>query len=144
MAVLTTDEIRTYIFDTADQNLLLDAEEFSDPFLSLCMDLAIDSYNVMPPVSIMTSDNFPSKSLLLLGSCWHAFNGKAASYARNSLTYSDGGLQIPVEERYDIYLGLANNYRALFESQARALKNFQNIENGWSYVSSDQANFPYW
>lgn len=146
MATLLNSDVRTFIFDTASNNVLLDSEEFSDDFLTMCISLAVDSFNAMPPMGSLTLDAFPDagRVILLYGACWHAFTGKAASYARNSLTYSDGGVQVPIEEKYDLYMGLAGNYKAMFESYARSLKNYMNVEDGWSYVSSDQAMFPYW
>lgn len=143
--ILSADEVREYLSDYPDSNLLLDREEFSDTFIELCIGLALSEFNAMPPRTIFTNDElFPSKSLLLLGTCWQMFQGRSAMMARNHLTYSDGGLQIPVEEKYELYVGLASSFKNAFDSAAAKLKVHMNMEQGWGAVSSDEANFPIW
>lgn len=140
--LLTTDEIREYISDYPEANLLLDKEEFSDTFIELSISLAIDIYNTMPPVSLVNITNFPSKAILLYGTCWQMFSGRAALMARNELNYSDGGLNISVEEKYQLYANMAGNFRAMFMEAARALKTFINLESGWGRVYSDEFLWP--
>jgi hypothetical protein len=144
MANLSIEEVREYVSDYAPNNYLIDGEEFTDTYISLCKSLGIDSYNMMTPKSNYTEDNFPSKSLLLLATCWQMYLGKATLLARNTMQYSDGGLQIPVEERAELYLGLANSFRSQFTETAKALKIQLNMESGWGSVSSDEAMFPVW
>lgn len=141
---LTADQVREYISDYPESNLLLDKEEFSNTFIELCMDLAVSEFNVLTPRSAFNLDNFPSKSLLLLGTLWQMFLGRSALMARNNLTYTDGGLQIPVEEKYELYKNLADTYRAQFLETANKLKVSQNMEAGWGQVRSDESNFPMW
>ena len=144
-APLTADEVREYLQDYDAQNLLLDKEEFSDTYIELCMDLAASEYNSIPPVAIGSSlENFPSKALLLYGTCWMMFQGRAALAARNNLTYSDGGLQIPVEEKFELYNQLASSFQAIFQSSAQKFKASVNMESGWGCVFSDERNFPLW
>lgn len=142
--ILTIAEVREYVSDFAPNNYLLAGEEFTDTYMSLCMTLAVDLYNTMSPKTSYDIGNFLSKNLLLQGTLWKMYEGKAALLARNTMTYSDGGLQIPIEERSQLYLGLAMNYKANFEAQAQALKVNQNMNCGWGTVSSDQATFPWW
>ena len=141
-AVLTPEEVREYLSDYPDTNLLLDKEEFSDTFIELAMDLAISDFNAMPPRGVTTINDFPSKGVLLYGTCWQMYQGRAALMARNHLTYTDGGLQIPVEEKFELYMSLASNFRALYAESARALKNHINLESGWGRVVSDEYMFP--
>lgn len=142
--LLTASEVREYLGDYPQNNLLLDTVEFGDTFIELCMELAVSEYNTMSPVSCMSLTTFPSKSLLLMGTCWQMYQGRAALMARNQLSYSDGGLQIPVEEKYELYMSLAANFKNIFQTSAMALKINSNMEDGWSYVSSDEALFPTW
>ena len=78
------------------------------------------------------------------GTAWHMFMGKAALLARNTMQYSDGGLQIPIEERSELYMTLAERFRATFEASARSLKTSMNMESGYGYFGSDEAVFPLW
>lgn len=141
--ILSVLEIREFVSDYSDNNLLLDKEEFSDTFITLCRDLAVSSYNEMPPLSGAVLSNFPSKSTLLWGTLYHMFSGKAALLARNTLSYSDGGISIPVEERMALYMSLAQNAQAQFQSSAAKMKIFFNMNAGWGSVSSDDASLPY-
>jgi hypothetical protein len=141
---LTVDEVREYLSDYVANNRLLDGEEFSDTFISICMSLAVDEYNMVPPFSSSTVVNFPSKSILMNGTLYKMFEGKAALYGRNTLTYSDGGLQIPVEEKCDMYRQLSSDFQNIFLGQVKPLKIHLNMESGWGTFSSDEAMFPIW
>lgn len=143
-SILTVEEVREYLTDYPDVNLLLDREEFSDTFIELCIELALSDFNAIPPRSYHKIDDFPSKGVLMLGTCWEMFQGRAAVMARNHLTYSDGGLQIPVEEKYEIYISLANSFKTLFDTASAKMKVNSNMESGWGSVSGDQAYFPIW
>lgn len=141
---LSVDEVRAFVTDYAPDNLLIEGEEFTDAFITLCMDLAVDSYNTITPFSSYNLNTFPSKSLLLYGTCWHMFEGKAALLARNTMNYSDGGLQIPIEERFELYKNLANSFNQNFSDKGKALKINANMEAGWGGVRSDLSYLPLW
>jgi len=144
MAILTVDEVREFISDYAPNNYLIDGEEMSNTYISICIGLGVDVFNMMTPVSSHTPASFPSKSILLWATLWQMYEGKAALLARNTMNYTDGGLQIPIEERYELYKNLAAGYNANFDRQARALKIQTNMESGWGGVSGDSSYFPVW
>lgn len=141
---LSIEEVQEFIRDRAENNHLIDGTEFSPTVISLAMELAISTYNIIPPLSVATIETFPSKSLLMLGTLSKMFKGQAALKARNTMNYSDGGLQIPVEEQYQLYIQLASMYEEEFMSLSRALKTHLNIESGWGGVESDYSRFPDW
>jgi hypothetical protein len=64
--------------------------------------------------------------------------------ARNTMQYSDGGIQIPVEERFALYQSLTAMYQNDFQNGTRVLKTSINLENGWGEVRSDYASMPVW
>lgn len=142
--VLTSAEVREFVSDYAPNNYLLEGEEFTPTYIELCMDLAIDIYNNEPPKSMTNRSTFPSKSLLLKGTLWQMYNGKALLLARNTMSYSDGGIQIPIEERSQLYSSLAAGYQAEWTAGVRTLKTHLNMQQGWGFVSSDQSRFPLW
>ncbi len=144
MATLLISEVREYVSDYAPNNYLIDGEEFTDSFITLCIDLGVDSYNSMTPKSNFLIDNFPSKVILLYGTCAQMYQAKATLLARNTMQYSDGGLQIPIEERAELYQGLANSFRTQFREAAQALKVQQNMESGWGEIRSDESRFFSW
>jgi hypothetical protein len=142
--ILTPQEVREYTSDYAVNNYLIEGEEMTDTFISLSMTLAVDSFNTIPPIGNAGVQNFPSKSVLLWGTLWHAYLGKALLLARNTMEYSDGGLQIPIEERAQLYQTLAAGFQQQFTESATKLKIQLNMESGWGHVSSDLAIMPVW
>lgn len=143
-SILSVEKVREFISDYPEANLLLDKEEFSNTFIELSMELAVSEYNAMSPRTSVTEENFPSKSLLLLGTLWQMYTGRVSLMARNHLSYSDGGLQIPVEEKFELYRNLADSYGSQFQATGAKLKASLNMESGWGEVRSDEAMFPVW
>jgi hypothetical protein len=144
MSIITVDEIREFASDYSPNNYLIDGEEFSDTYISMCLSLALDSFNTLVPVTRFTMDTMPSKTVMLWGTLWQMFEGKAVLLARNTMNYSDGGLQIPIEERSELYKSLANGFHQNFDTAGKALKIQMNMESGWGSVSSDNIFFPEW
>ncbi len=144
MAVLTIDEVQTYIQDKLENNHLLTGVEFPDPMVSLAIDLAISEFNTIPPLSSHDITNFPGKALLMSGTLYKLFYGQAALLARNHMSYTDGGVSIPIEERAALYQSLAAMYQADFLNTAKVIKIQNNIDSGWGEVRTDYSNFPIW
>lgn len=142
--ILTPQEVREYTSDYAVNNYLIEGEEMTDTYISLCMTLAADSFNTIPPIGNVGLQNFPSKAVLLYGTLWHAYQGKSLLLARNTMQYSDGGLQIPIEERAELYSQLAANFERQFSESATKLKIQLNMESGWGEVRSDLSIMPVW
>lgn len=142
--ILTPQEVREFTSDYAENNYLIEGEEMSDTFISLCMTLAVDAFNTVPPIGNVGVQNFPSKSVLLWGTLWHCYDGKAMLLARNTMNYSDGGLQIPLEERSQLYKSLADSYQQRFYDSSTKLKIQLNMESGWGEVRSDLSIMPQW
>lgn len=141
---LTPKEVRMYVNDFAPQNYLIDGEEFSDELINFCIEMAIEEYNSVPPLSSLNPYTFPSKSILLWGTLWKMFSSRASYLIRQQMAYTDGGLQIPISENGEAYLALAGQYQQQFNQASRTLKTQQNMEAGWGSTSSDAANFPMW
>jgi hypothetical protein len=146
MAILTIEEVQEYIRDFAENNHLLDGQEFTPTVIKMAINLCISEWNTIPPLSSATEDSFPfaAKSILMSGTIWKLFAGQAALLARNTMNYSDGGIQIPVEERAALYLQIAELYAQSFMTAAQRLKIHLNMEDGWGYVLSDESAFPLW
>lgn len=142
--VLTIEEVREYTSDFTPNNFLIDGEEFTDTFITLSMELAVAEYNAIPPLSQTSLSMFPSKAVLMSGTIWKMMAGKALLLARNTMSYSDGGLQVPIEERAELYSSLAQQWQAQFKDSAAQLKKSLNMEAGYGSVRSDYSNFPLW
>lgn len=142
--ILTTEEVQEYIRDKAENNLLIEGTEFSPTVISVAMDLAINEYNLIPPISTASLMVFPNKALLMSGTLYKMFLGQAALLARNTMNYSDGGVSVPVEERFQLYMALGQMYQQEFQTSARNLKTYLNLESGWGGVASEYAYMPVW
>lgn len=142
--VLTPLEVREYVFDYTPVNYLLDGQEFSDTFILLCIDLAISAFNEIPPKGSVDIYTFPGKGLLMMGTLWKMYEGKKAHLARNTMAYNDGGISLPIEERFELYNSMAMSYANQFSEAAKAVKINENMEAGWGFLSSEEAVFPNW
>lgn len=142
--VLTPEEVQVYIQDVPDKNHLLDGTEFNPTQIALSIDLAISEFNMVQPPSSHDLTNFPNKAILMNGTLAKLYAGQAALLARNMMNYTDGGLQIPVEERYAFYVELSARYASEFLRAAQAYKISTNMEAGWGGVASDYSSFPSW
>lgn len=142
---ITPQDVRDFISDTPQKNLLLDnEEEYSDVRITLASRLAVDTFNVMPPRTRYEVDTFPYDSVLLYGTLSKLFEGQAALAARNHMSYSDGGVSLPIEERHGMYSNLAATYGQLFTQYASRVKVENNMNDGWGEVGSDYSMFPNW
>lgn len=145
MATLTVQQVRDYLGDNPENNHLLDGVEFPDSAIELAMMLSVDSYNTIPPVAMKATKESLSETLFLYGVLWHIYNGRAVAIsARNQMSYSDGGLTIPIEERYQFYIQMAQMYEQQFKQMAKEAKISKNMENAWGGVPTDYASFPIW
>ncbi len=155
MAVtVTPDNIRTYIRDRVDVNYLLEGEvQFTDDRINNAMELVVSDINITPPITNYGGlDNLPpyTKSLVVIGTLKHLFFGEAGMAARNQFSYSDGGLTVPLEERFQYWMTLAQQYEASFNQMTKQWKIAANLDgslNGnssWGEVRSDYSRFPHW
>lgn len=142
--ILSVLQVREYVSDYAPNNYLIDGEEFTDTYIQLCMDLAIEEFNEIAPLTHYNASTFPSKGILLTGTVWKMYDGKSLLLARNTMAYADSGLQIPIEERAELYSSLASKFGQQFKETAVRLKANLNMESGWGSVGSDYSNFPLW
>ncbi len=141
---VTPQDVRDYLVDSPENNHLLDGIEFTDKRIELCKKAALSDYNVIPPRSNITEETFLSFGLMLDGICYHLFKGQLALAARNQMSYTDGGLNIPIEERFTYYQYLMDFYRQQFQQKATELKKEINMESMWGSISSDYVNLPNW
>jgi len=144
MATITNEQIRSFLADSVENNHLIDGVEFTDERIDLAKMLAVDSYNTLPPIAVTTNAETIQDTLMLYGTLWHLYSGQVALSARNQMSYSDGGLTIPIEERYQFYVQMAQMYEQQFKQMATQAKISHNMESAWGEVHTDYASFPIW
>ena len=144
MATLTVDEVREFVIDKIGNNYLLEGEELSTTQINLAMELTVADWNSTPPTAAATVVQFPYKHILMSGTLYRCFMGLAALYARNQFSFNDGGISIPLEERFQLYQALAGMYQADYQATMTKVKININMEEGWGSMGSDYSRFPMW
>ena len=67
--------------------------------------LALDEFNMTPPIiAPYHFENFPSQSLLLLGTVCYSLLSNGILQTRNNLKYSDGGQNIMIWDKGPAYI----------------------------------------
>lgn len=141
---ITPQEIRDYLADSPENNHLIDGEEFTDARILIAMKMALSTFNSTPPISIKLQVQQMPADILLYGTLWHLYNGQMALAARNQMSYSDGGLTVPIEERYQFFVQMAQMYENQFTQAIKAYKVSMNMDSGWGEIRTDYATFPIW
>ncbi len=137
-APLTEDqfagEVRGFIRDFPELNRLISGEESSDRMIRYCAMIAVDEWNITPPLSSHSVATFPSRSVLLHLTVIHLLTSVGILKSRNSFAYSDGGFQVQTEEQDTRYQRWIQMFRSMGPASGKAIKDFKvalNIEGGW-------------
>ena len=144
MGILTAQEVREFIYDKVEKNYLIEGEEVSDTQINIAMELTVADWNATPPTDAVQVINFQYKHILMYGTLYRCFTGLAALLARNTFAFTDGGLSIPLEERFQLYQVLSSMYQGEYNSAMTKTKININMEQGWGQMGSDYARFPIW
>lgn len=143
--MITTADVRLYAKDDAAFNVLLQAEyQSSDQLIELAMRLAISDFNIVPPVSTYTTENFPYDMVLMYGTLHHLANAEAERQLRNNVNYNAQGLSVDIDDKFAQYNQLATYYKQLFESKIKEVKVQQNMEGAWGGSYSPYAGLNEW
>ncbi len=130
--VLTVADVRLYAKDDAALNVLLEGRfQSEDSLIELAMKLAVNDFNVVPPISSYAIKTFPSDTVLMYGTLHHLANGEAERQLRNNVTYNAQGLNAGIDDKFQHYNQLALYYKQLFEAKIKELKTQQNLEQAW-------------
>lgn len=141
--LITPDDVRFFLMDrTASDNFLLDSVEFKDDDIQRAMTLTVDKYNsTQPRVDVYTTENFPYRYEMLLGTAAMLLRIKAINFARNDLNFSTkDGTTINDKEIGKDYLALANMMMQEFDKRVTQLKISKNAEDAWGYMGGPHGN----
>jgi hypothetical protein len=137
---LTASDIRTYVKDKEEFNVLLEGELQSDnALIELAMRMTVSDFNGMAPISSAILENFPNDSVLLYGTLYHLANGEAEKQLRNNVNFSAQGMQASIDDKFSSYTALAQFYKQLFEQRAKELKHAMNMAEAWGESFSPYA-----
>ena len=138
MAAITIDEIRTFLNDFPDSNILKKVE-FSPERIANAIKIVINDWNETPPlVASHTVDTFPYRTALLYGVVANLLRSESISQERNHLPYQSGNLAIDDSSHSGPYSNLANYFEQKYQLQIERLKKLENwrliystIDSGW-------------
>jgi hypothetical protein len=140
---VTIADIRTYMRDIAGRNDLLNRVEFQDTEIVSAMRIAIDMFNAIPPLTIVSGIPLSARFVLLAGTAATLLTSEAMAQVRNQLNYSDNGLHVGVDDKMAPYQALAGEQRALFDSYARDIKIAMNAEAAYGGAHSGYITLPF-
>lgn len=141
--VITKDQVRMFMRDRADRNILLDTVQFSDDELNLAMDMAVSGFNAVTPQTNLTPQTFPPhlKYLLLVGTTRFLLMSESFLQARNQATVQDGDIApIGIDDKAQLYAQLAASLKAEWDELTRGIKTQNNMESAYTTLSSGYRN----
>jgi hypothetical protein len=141
--IITKDQVRMFMRDRADYNILLDTVQFSDDELNLAMDMAVSSFNAITPQTNLTPQTFPPhlKYLLLLGTTRFLLMSESFLQARNQATVQDGDIApIGIDDKAQLYAQLSASLKAEWDELARGVKTQNNMESAYTTLGSGYRN----
>ena len=139
--VVTRDQVRLFMRDRAENNILLDAVQFSDNELNTATEFAVHAFNAVTPQSTWTPSNFPNPYVLLIGTVRFLLQSEAFQQIRNQSSYQDGEIApIGLSDKMAAYAQLAQELKAEFNELTRGMKSEANCYAGFASLSSGYRN----
>lgn len=125
--------VRDYLRDYPDLNRLVDGVENSTLFLVRSVLFMLDDFAGMPPnLGFFTIDTLVNhqmaRSICLLGTLAHILRSVLLLANRNTLSFSDGGINVNLEGRIPTLQSLEAQIRAEWRDAAHRKKIAMNIE----------------
>lgn len=122
--------------DYTDNNPLLDAVEFSDVEMDTAVDRAVDLANMVDRPTSWTVEQFPNKTLLLMGAAAHLLRSESFRQVRNEAQYQDGNIQpVGIDNKSQSYSGLSQALQGEFKQHVSQLKISENMNAGGGFNS---------
>jgi hypothetical protein len=134
---LKVEEIRMFLRDQPNYNILLEDIEFPDENIQLAMRLTVARYNALTPQTNLVSPEQLNEWILLCGVCCILFRSEGARQLRNQLATNDGNISpVGIDEKEDLYLKWANYFCAEFDEKAQKIKIQDNMESTYGGFGS--------
>ncbi len=141
--IVSTDQIRRFMRDYPDKNILLDDVEFSQDDVNQGVEMVTSKYNAVTPQTSQNAAGWPShlQYVLLLGVAAYLIKSGAFLQLRNQATYQDGDIApIGIDDKYPLYLQFAQALQAEWDEMVRAIKTQNNLESAYGSLSSGYRN----
>jgi hypothetical protein len=130
---LVLSDVRIAVRDRgADDNVLLDAEEWSDAEIVYSIVRAVGMWNESDPINstfTYTQITFPYKENLIDGVLGELLHMAALNLSRNRMPSVAGGITVDDKQRAELYLQLSNQYRNKYKDWMVGKKGALNIDS---------------
>ena len=134
---LQVEEIRMFLRDQPQYNILLEDVEFKDEDIQLAMRLTVARFNAMTPQSSIASPENMNEWVLLCGVCCILFRSEGARQLRNQMQTQDGNISpVGLDEKQDLYLTWSNHFCTEFDDKAQKIKIQNNMESAYGGFGS--------
>ena len=140
--VITPNEIRLIIADRTQDNTLVQGVRFSNEQMEYAMEHVVDYFNLInPPIrEKYTTESFPSRYLLLIGTTAHLLRMGAINEISNQLTYDSAGVSITDKDKGPAFSQLGDGLWSEFKELAGTMKMNINIGKAYGIVHSEYNN----
>jgi len=127
---LDVEEIRMFLRDQPDYNILMDDIEFENTDIERAMRLTVAKWNATTPITNLTSPAQLNEYVLLCGVCCILLRSEGLRQVRNQFVTQDGNIsQVGLDEKEALYLKWAMYFCEEFERLAKEMKIQQNMES---------------
>lgn len=141
--VVSKDQVRMFMRDRADNNILLDQVQFDDKELNLALEMAVSAYNSVTPQTSLTPQSFPPhlQYVLLVGTVRFLLMSESFLQARNQATVQDGDVSpIGIDDKAALYSQLAKSLKDEWDELVRGIKTQNNMESAYNSIGSGYRN----
>lgn len=137
--ILTPEEVRLFLQDRSELNTLTLGIRFTPEMIEQAIINTIDYYNLMnPPLGRMyTVEDFPYRSILLLGAASYLLKSAAINEAANQLSYAADGIQVSDKDKAQIFSSLSQALQQEFKELAQQIKMNHNISQVYGVKHSE-------
>ena len=127
---LTVDDIRGFLRDQPDYNILMDDIEFENTDIQRAMRLTVSKWNAITPISNLTSPAQLNEYILLCGVCCILLRSEGLRQVRNQFVTQDGNISpVGLDEKEAIYLKWALHFCEEFDQLAKEMKVQENMQS---------------
>lgn len=141
--ILTVDQVRRFMRDRPDNNILLDAVEFTQDDINQGIEMVTSRYNAFTPQTNLMAQSWPThlQYVLLLGVSAYLIKSCAFLQLRNQATYQDGDVApIGIDDKYPLYIQFAQVLDAEWSQLVQQIKIQNNLESAYGNLSSGYVN----
>lgn len=137
--IVTLDEVRRFMRDYPNKNILLDDVEFSQADIEQGIVFVTSAYNTVTPLSSIDPTGWPQnlRYLLLLGLAWYLIKSATFLQLRNQATYQDGDIApIGIDDKFALYMSLWQSLKQEWDEMTKLAKTQMNLESMYGSLSS--------